>query len=475
MINIDLTRIKEDFTKVIQDSQNITDPKLDYYFDTWQKNKEYFYNAFGKKLIYEIPETIDFTLTDKMKSLRKEDFIGNFYQKFYYQNNSILGIETHKLYNFIKEITIEEFYQNRLNRNYNQYSEEIVSNMKVIKSFKFFIKDKELLHRVQDLASQYIQEEKISGRLCFSIHPLDFLSLSENTHSWRSCHALDGEYRAGNLSYMLDKTTFIAYLKTNDNVKLPNFPSDVPWNSKKWRMLMYVSNDNNMMFAGRQYPFESENARNIVMNYLPDGLKHNPNGSLNNIEWTPWSDYRVSYMEDPTIHEIYNYEHGYIPLGKSLKRLNYLVKDAEGATHYNDLLYSSYYKPFYTQRKSINPYYATILTNKDTKFEIGGRCICLQCGEELIENGSDSMLCHNCLEDRPMVYCVDCGRALQEDFDEYAVTYYGDIYCFDCFESRGGTYCSDCGCAIIGEEIREDEEHGIYYCPNCAQYHKNIT
>ena len=194
MINIDLTKIKEDFTKVIQDSQNIIDPQLDYYFDTWQRNKEYFYNSFGKKLIYEVPETVDFTLTDKMKSLRKEDFLGNFYQKFYYQNNPTLGIETHKLFKFLKEIAIEEFYQNRLNRNYNQYKEEIVSNMKVIKSFKFFVKDKELLHRIQDLASQYIQEEKISGKLCFSIHPLDFLSLSENTHNWRSCHALDGEY-----------------------------------------------------------------------------------------------------------------------------------------------------------------------------------------------------------------------------------------------------------------------------------------
>ena len=28
----------------------------------------------------------------------------------------------------------------------------------------------------------------------------DYLSLSENAFNWRSCHALDGEYRAGNLS-----------------------------------------------------------------------------------------------------------------------------------------------------------------------------------------------------------------------------------------------------------------------------------
>ena len=73
------------------------------------------------------------------------------------------------------------------------------------------------------------------------MHPLDYLSLSENTYNWRSCHSLDGEYRAGNLSYMMDKSTVICYLKSNDDVILSNFGPEVKWNSKKWRVLLYFS------------------------------------------------------------------------------------------------------------------------------------------------------------------------------------------------------------------------------------------
>lgn len=83
-----------------------------------------------------------------------------------------------------------------------------------------------------------IQEDKVTGILCLSIHPLDYLSLSENTYNWRSCHALDGEYRAGNLSYMMDNTTVVCYLKGEDEAELPHFPAEVKWNSKKWRMLL---------------------------------------------------------------------------------------------------------------------------------------------------------------------------------------------------------------------------------------------
>ena len=70
--------------------------------------------------------------------------------------------------------------------------------MKLVRAFKYFEKNKIVLEEIQNLASRYLQEDKVKGTLCFSVHPLDFLSLSENTYNWRSCHSLDGEYRAGN-------------------------------------------------------------------------------------------------------------------------------------------------------------------------------------------------------------------------------------------------------------------------------------
>ena len=98
------------------------------------------------------------------------------------------------------------------------------------------------------------------------VHPLDFLSTSENTHNWRSCHALDGEYRSGNLSHMVDHSTVICYLKSGREEKLPNFPPDVLWNSKKWRVLFYMADRWDMVFAGRQYPFSTETGLDYVKN-----------------------------------------------------------------------------------------------------------------------------------------------------------------------------------------------------------------
>lgn len=142
--------------------------------------------------------------------------------------------------------------------------------MKIIRAFKYFCEDKEILNEIQSIASMMIQNDKVSGILCMSVHPLDFLSVSENAHNWRSCHALDGEYRAGNLNYMADNSTVICYLKSTHKAQLPNFPEDVKWNSKKWRMLLFFDNYYDTMMAGRQYPF----TENSLLLYIKRSRKY---------------------------------------------------------------------------------------------------------------------------------------------------------------------------------------------------------
>ena len=50
-----LSKIKEDFDKVIQYSQSIPDPKTDRLFDVWMECKKEFIELFGGKYIYEFP------------------------------------------------------------------------------------------------------------------------------------------------------------------------------------------------------------------------------------------------------------------------------------------------------------------------------------------------------------------------------------------------------------------------------------
>lgn len=91
------------------------------------------------------------------------------------------------------------FFDNRVLLPYPSFN--IPLGSKLSKSFKRFINSQEIVRWAQDTASRYMQENKIEGYLYLSIHPLDFLTISENNENWWSCQSLDGDYRSGNLSY----------------------------------------------------------------------------------------------------------------------------------------------------------------------------------------------------------------------------------------------------------------------------------
>lgn len=248
-----------------------------------------------------------------------------------------------------------------------------------------------------------MQKNKIEGYLCISVHPLDFLSLSENTHNWRSCHALDGEYAAGNLSYMMDTSTFIIYLRSDEDVKLPNFPSTVLWNNKKWRMLMYLSQDCHMLFAGRQYPFECADILNNEINRL---LRQ---ANIMGSNWIPWSQYCFTGTDFFETGPLY-------PKGSDkMVPITEIVED-KNVIHYNDLLHSSSYtEPYWTAKRDL----LDVLKNGESYFEIGGPVKCCNCGKDYI-TVLDTFLCHDCIN---KLY----GNYEQSTIDEPKVSNEGEI------------------------------------------------
>ena len=51
----------------------------------------------------------------------------------------------------------------------------------------------------------------------------------------------------------------VTYYIENDR-KIDNFPDDVPWNSKKWRVLLFFDKETNFVMASKQYPLQSDEA-----------------------------------------------------------------------------------------------------------------------------------------------------------------------------------------------------------------------
>ena len=466
---VQLSKIKDEVAEVIRYSQNIPEPQVDELIDTWYNAKTPMIKSFlHGETQYRYPKKVVFNLNDGAKQERYHSFIE-------YVANLLdnLGGWDHRLVRFLQSIEVQEFYANCLDRDYMVSSDKkIQKGTKVIRSFKFFITDERLLNDIQSKASELIQENKVEGYLVFSVHPLDFLSSSENAFNWRSCHSLDGEYRTGNLSYMCDSSTMICYLMTEHEVKLPHFPESIPWNNKKWRMLLHFNSNYDVVFAGRQYPFTSpgalEKIREVMVSHV---LPPPPAWSEKNRGWTHWHNDTISNMtyaeygeaDSPDITEdtYVMIQHGIWSIGK-------IVKDADNAKHFNDLLRSScYLKPYYMYAKS---WFAP----KSMAFRIGAEIKCLRCGEKTID-GFDSMMCPDC----------ECQYG-NSDSDEYRVCdccgirfydrnghWVGDdeYVCANCFETQCFT-CEHCGETFYNSDKVWDEESQQFVCSWCYETNK---
>ena len=459
-----LSKIKEDFNTVIKFTQNIPEPKTDKLFDIWRECKRDYIELFEGKLIYEFPKKVSFELDAKEKHDRVVRFAGQVASQWGYTD----------LADFI-ESQEEGFFKNITISDYTAWDGKVIKKgAKLVKAFRHFVKDNDRsLTDIQNEASRIIQEDKIEGTLCLSVHPLDFLSLSENTYNWRSCHSLDGEYRAGNLSYMMDKNTIICYLRGADNVELPGFGPEVKWNSKKWRVLLYVSDDWKMVIAGRQYPFESEVGMDIVLKeLLPDaGICQKEYGVS---DWTGWNNVLLSEINMTNGLKI-SFDSPYIPVGFELMRLDELVIVGEGAKNFNDVLTSSCYKPIYAFKYRLGFWAdangAPMTQRSTTTFSIGGYTYCLRCGVEETLLGADTMMCERCelehgnSDNDLFTFCDNCGRRIYVD-DSYVV---GDeTVCSHCFDK----YCRKCECC--GEILYEDQIHyheptQQYVCEFCLE------
>lgn len=354
-------------------------------------------------LIYETPETISFELDEVSKNAKVEQFMAWVYHE--------VGEE---MYQFFLD-NHDAILSNKLDHEYEGFP----TGMKLSKVLmQKFGTDAE---EVRQKLSMLIQSNKVCGKLCVSVHPLDYLSASENNHGWRSCHALDGEYRAGNISYMMDYHTIIVYLKSEDKeVRLPRFPADVPWNDKKWRCYFYFDPENQLIYAGRQYPFHSDTALTLCSELFRKFNFFDP-------DWNDYYVYDVDYSFKPygirgvtNINGMdFNFEHTKLIVGNDMERavvpITKFVDTDPDAMCYNDLVLNHSYAPRVMTYSALG-----YIPRRATERMIIGKgfnCVC--CGKAA-PSDSDSFICQTCEEkqDEEVYECVSCGinGYNQEDF-----------------------------------------------------------
>lgn len=300
----------------------------------------------------------------------------------------MLGEEYGELGDFLDKEGPESFFNNEVRYGWEFDDGEIVPiGMKLLKTFKYFIKDKTELRFYQDLASQLIQENKLTGDLWVSVHPLDFLTMSENNYKWQTCQRLDGEFGAGCLSLMQDKSTFMFYITSVDapDVRIKDLP--LIWNNKKWRMICSISNNKNIIGLGREYPFNLTGTWPMICKMIPE---------LQPYLFNLTREYLDYYDNAPLCYKYYR-------VGMVLKKMDDIVKVQKGNLAFCDLVDSEVFR---------NPqitFKINLIDPREDCIEFGHRLTCCRCGNDQVLSARD-ILCENCLSLKRMEDKNDGGK-----------------------------------------------------------------
>ena len=466
--DFDLNEITENVKKVLYYSQGWFENAVQgvpAILDLWQRNKSYFIEHMNGQLIYQLPETVSFELDDRAKRSNLERFAGRVSD--YYDNVPLAD--------FLYNLKLEDFYNNITSQEYPIYyaTKTVPKKFKIVKAFKFLEDNEDKLKELQSEASRIIQENVISGHLCFSVHPLDYLSISENAHNWRSCHALDGDYRSGNLNYMVDPTTVICYLRADKEAVLPHFPSDVLWNSKKWRNLLFFSNDRTLVMAGRPYPFAADSGIELIRTKLLPALNFGT--------WSTWRNTCINHYDDSLSGRRFVFSN-MIPVGNTLKPFKEVVFDGPNTYHYNDLLRSSIYSPKWSYRQLSHSWLensdTTGCSDEHTHIEVGEACPCPICGQDVV-SFTEEMSCPHCANnccDDDYRECEICGSMTHMD-NIYNLDFSDLCICQSCWD-RETVRCQECGIHDMPDVIKYREGDPRRLCPSCykraTNSHKHI-
>lgn len=428
--------IKEQFDKVVE-GLGIPGPlNTQPLFDKWVEAKADFINSWGGELRWKYPERVTFSLAPKEKEAKIDEFITwlDFHK---YPQDMINFVDYNREGIFDNKVVTKQDY--------------IPTGMKLGRAFRYFISDAERLKHAQNELSYLIQNDKITGDLYFSVHPLDFLSVSESTYHMHTCHSLNGDYCSGNFEYMVDPSTVICYIAGAENAELPNFPTDVPWNAKRWRVLLHFSDDRDTLFVSKQYPFSCNEFFNFL---LDEKVLINAFTFGANFTFGGWSN---EYINSVTKADgsLYHLGDRHILLGNEILSL-YNVLDLHRPAHYFcDIINAKDFKAWYMGKY-------TPKSNRHTT--VGAEATCVRCGKEPISR-SDLPVCDacatalDCLDDA-LVTCSCCGDAFESAQGLY--TYSLRLVCPRCMETKT-VACKNCGEVFLKEDLDID---GL--CEECA-------
>lgn len=288
--------------------------------------------------------------------------------------------------------------------------------------------------------SQVLNEKSISGILCLSIHPLDYMTMSDNDCGWSSCMSWydHGDYRQGTVEMMNSPSVVVAYLKSSTDYKINSY-NDYSWNSKRWRELFIV--DEGFITGIKGYPYWNTDLEKNAVNWIAELAQEAGIGKYEESNRVYDGNKKEVKIDDDT----------YIDL-----------------EYHTRLMYNDFYEKH------------TIRLAKEhnlipSNFTYSGPSECMCCSEDisLSYDSEQDLFCLNCDD---VVRCVECGEYHSR---ENMIEVYGDYYCQYCYDENF-SYCPSCEELVRNEDFYEvylgkDKNHVwqdkmISLCHDCLHY-----
>lgn len=259
--------------------------------------------------------------------------------------------------------------------------------------------------------SRILQNKKVKGELCLSIHPLDYITMSDNENNWSSCMNWmnEGEYRLGTVEMMNSPYVVVAYLRSPDKeISWTDYSNGeiYKWNSKIWRILLIVDPDR-AIISVKDYPYNNEHLTKTAIQFLAETL-----------QWPVSEPYELP-------KGAYNFD---------------------TCAMYNDC-------------GSIPQYTLSIQDlPRNQYFYYSGETECMICGKELYTVEHCNAEYTSCVAEEQLFYCECCDEHIRED--ESTHTLYGTLICDNC---RDDYYVFD---DLAEGYIEKDDGFEIHYKGN---------
>lgn len=424
-----------------------SNPDFDKIFSVWERNKQWlFHNIFKNRLI--ISKEVDFTLNyDQSLELFREinkndDSISRFITLL---SSRVDDFENFRILTGNVNLIFNSYLGTRLTIITPDKPIKIQNGTKIMpilrKLSEIYGLENEY-EKARILHSIFTERRKTKGTLCLSIHPFDFMSMSDNDCGWDSCMSWreEGDYRIGTTEMMNSPCMVIAYI-SQDNHFEGGFAN------KSWRQ-MFIVNDE-VIIEGRPYPYKQEQLTLKTLNWIKDllgteGWAKKPLSIQNHT----WFDIALEEEEK---------------LGCINIRTNYM---------YND--YQSTLKTFLILLN-----YEKFNLGSNYVINISGPAQCMNCGETYGDFRNNSLLCNYCI---PYFSCDWCeGESPLEEKTEITLyngtTMYVCLRCFDNYIYM----CECCHTFAFGEDMitltLDPPNSSFFYktmiCPNC--YDKAVS